>query len=519
MYKQRQFLAAGVLAALLTIGISQTTLASQRSSELIDAGVAELQKSEWNNALRQFVAASIADPKDAEAKFFQGVALNRLALHEEALAQIESARAAGVQNKSMDFEYGWALLGTGRFEQARTALQAYKSANPDSAKASELIGRAELSLGNEAAGQKAFDEAERLDPSLASSIAFFRAGLAQAKGEALAGAELLDSAASADQAGPVSRAVRQHLSVIEAVRVRRRDKPWAVFGSASFGRSSNVVALSDEIARPADITRKGSKYFDVTAGGQYRLDINADQAVTIGSVLNRRNYRDLSGNDTDTFNLFTRYEHPVNRRVRASVAGSFTHVRVDGDQKQNTVTLSPRVDYQINELVRFNASYTASKVNLPEPTATPGTLDRDSHLQSFGGGFNIAFPKLRSEVSFGARILNNSAVGSDYDYSARNLTFGVRTRLPYQITGGLSLNTTRYDYKNLNSLAPTTPPTATAFGFARQDTITTYSLNLSRPINDRVSVFLRASATRANSNLAVFTYRQNDTQIGVLARF
>jgi tetratricopeptide (TPR) repeat protein len=493
--------------------------ASERSSALIDEGLNALQQSEWNDALRDFIAASVADPEDNEALFFQGVALNRLALHVEALAQIESARAAGVQNAAMDFEYGWALLGAGRFQDALASLQSYKDANPDSAKASELIGRAQFTLGNSAAGQKAFDEALQLDSSLKSSIAFFRAGLAQAQGKDIEGEELLDSAAGADQTGAVSRAVRQHLDLLNAIQSQRSTKPWTVFGTAAVGRDTNVIALSDQIARPSDITRQASAYANLTAGGQYRFDINNKQNVTIGGVFNHREYRDISDIDTDTVNTFARYEHTVTRRLRASVSGGFTHIRVNRIKKQNTVNIGPSLRYLINDRVRLDAAYSFTKINLPDPSATPENLDRDSGLQNIGGTITIAFPRLRTNVTFGGAYLQNSAVGSDYDYRGRQVKLAVRTQLPWDMTGGVSINRTAYDYLNLNSLAPTTPAGPTAFGFARQDTITSISANLSRPINDRFSVYARVTRTNAVSNLAVFQYDQKDMQIGVTTRF
>ena len=45
-------------------GIS-TAAASPESSALIDDGIVELQRSDWQQALGKFLAASIADPKDA----------------------------------------------------------------------------------------------------------------------------------------------------------------------------------------------------------------------------------------------------------------------------------------------------------------------------------------------------------------------------------------------------------------------------------------------------------------------
>lgn len=505
----------------LMIGMTAMTpaTASPESSALIDDGIVELQNSQWKEALGKFLAASIADAKDAEAQFFQGVALNRLGLHREALGQIELARKAGVKNAEMDFEYGWALLGSGQSAEALKALTAYKNANPDSGKTSELIGRGESFLGNDAKANTAFAEAVRLDPQLQASVDFFKASQAAEKNDSIRQGELLESVAQNSRGGALSSTMKAHLDFLRAIRPERRTKPWNAFGSLAIGRNSNVIALSEGILRPAEITRTDSRYIQLSAGGQYRRNIDTNKAVIVGGVANRTNYRDITSNDSDTFNVFARYEQKVTPRLLAAFAGSFTHVRVDGDKLQNTVGVSPSLEYQVNDVLKVSGFASSQKINLPSPTVTPGVLDRDSKLHSVGGNITFAFPSLDSELSFGTTLMNNSAVGSDYDYNAHSYSLKGRTKLPWDIVGGLGFTRTNYDFKNLNSLAPTTPAGATAFGFARDDAVTTYSASLTRPINEMFTAYARASRTNANSNLVLFTYDQKDIQIGVTARF
>lgn len=519
MNSVRRLAIAAAIGSLAFSFAATSAQTSPRSSELIDRGLEDLQKSEWDDALRKFLAASAADPSDSEAQFFQGVALNRMSLHREALAQIELARKGNVRNSQLNFEYGWALLGSGRFSEALDVLKAFKADNPDSGKASELIGRAELSLGNTDNAEAAFAEAVRLNPSLQASVDFFRATRAQAQSDSIAQQEYLSAVAGNSQNGPLTRTMRQHLQLLRTLRPVERAKPWSVFGTFAVGRNSNVIALSEDVAQPADITRKDSRYYDVTAGGQYRLDLDPTQSITVGTILNHRNYGDISGNDTHTINLFARYDQQITPRLLGGVTASFGHVRVDGDKKQNTVGISPRLQYRINDRLSVDGYVSAQKINLPSPTRTPGVLDRDSKLYSAGGNVNIAFPSLMTDLSFGVAVMNNSAVGSDYDYGANRYFFSGRTQLPWEVVLGAGVTRTNYDYKNLNSLAPTTPPGATAFGFERDDAITTFTLDLSRPINETVTAFIRGSRTNANSNLNVFTYDQKDIQIGVIARF
>src|SRR3954471_53664 len=83
-------------ALLMIAEICAVSLASP--SQLIENGWAELEKGRADIALRFFTQASSEDPKDAEAAFFAGVALNRLGRGEAALAQLSSAKQLGLNH-------------------------------------------------------------------------------------------------------------------------------------------------------------------------------------------------------------------------------------------------------------------------------------------------------------------------------------------------------------------------------------------------------------------------------------
>ena len=515
------------MAAVLVTGVSISQAlapahASPRSSALIDEGIVELQAGKWRQALARFLAASVADREDAEALFFQGVALNRLGLHKAALGQLDQAVGAGVKNPDMDFELGWARLGTGQYDTALASLAAYKAANPDSAKTSELIGRAELARGNADAANAAFDEALRLDPGLEPSVDFFRSALASAEGDTIESEERLASVTQYNRSGPLSETMRRQqnlLRSVEGTRAAAPIKPWTVFGATAVGRNSNVIALSEDIARPADISRKDSTYYDLTAGGTYRHMLDPTQSLSAGTVLNHRNYRDIDGNDTVTINLFARYDKRISRRFAAAVTGTVGRVYVDEDKRQTSASISPSLQYRINDRLNLSAFYTARKLDYPDPNSQPAARDPDSKQQTAGADLAFSFPDWQSQFIVGVARINNSAVGSDNDYNALRFSGTVRSQLPYDVTAGFSFVRTSYDYENNHSLAPTNPPGVTAFGFKRQDSINSFSFDLTRPINETFTAFARATKTRANSNLAVFAYEQNDFQFGVTARF
>ncbi len=420
-------------------------------------------------------------------------------------------------HKDLGFEAGWAALNSGDYGAAAVMLGGFLELNQEHAKAHELLGRTYIQLGQLDPAEGLLRRAMALDPSLEPSVLVSLAAIDVARGDNAAAGQSIAKILNDGGNSPVRR------GLVESLRPERPPQPatkaWSVFGSTAIGRNSNVIALSDLIVAPADVTQQASRYFDISAGGQYRLPVDANKAVTAGVTLSHRNYRELSGKDTHAANFFARYDHAINDKFLASVTGSFGHTRVDGDKFQTTVGFSPSLRYLINDRVRLDAIYSFTKINLPDPKATPESLDRDSGLQSLGGTITIAFPKLKTDISFGGAMLLNSAVGDDYEYRARRVNIASQTLLPWKVVGGIGITRTAYDYQNLNSLAPTTPAGPTGFGFKRDDTITTLSASLSRPIDDRFTAFARFTRTDTVSNLAVFQYDQKDFQIGITGRF
>lgn len=234
-----------------------------------------------------------------------------------------------------------------------------------------------------------------------------------------------------------------------------------------------MIALSSQINQPTDITRQDSRYHDLSAGGTYRRNIDNDTAMILGTSLGHRNYHDLNNKDTHTLGVFTTLERRFTPKLLTFVTANWTHSRVDSDSFQNVIGISPALRYSINDTMVLDLYYTASKINLPAATANPANLDRDSKLQTLGGTFTFSFPNMRSDLTLGARLLNNSAVGSDFDYTARQISGGIRTALPYDVVGTIGLVATRYDYDNLDSIGSNDLKAATGnytFGIASTGT-------------------------------------------------
>jgi hypothetical protein len=157
--------------------------------------------------------------------------------------------------------------------------------------------------------------------------------------------------------------------------------------------------------------------------------------------------------------------------------------------------------------------------NYRSPTTNPASLDRDSVTRTYGGAIRYSVPSIRTLFEIGYVRAINDADGGDFDYVSNQYSLGATTLLPLKITANVNYAVANNSYDNLNSQAPTSPPTAVAFGFARDDTVKTYGIRLSRPLIGPTTVFMQAQRTENESNIAVYDYRQDDIRLGISATF
>jgi len=489
--------------------------ASPQSEELSRQGLRALQAGDMTGAVRTLVDATGADPQDGRAFFYLGVVLNRAGQPYPALTALRRAISLKAIHRDLMFEAGWAALDTGHYAAAAEFLAEHLKRDPNNAKAYEFLGRAHLGLGRPDEAEAELNRALALDPALEPSVRYFLGRAAFLRGERDEAAQALNRIQREDD-GPIGRTL---LDVRRRTAPREASKPWTVLARGAVGINTNVTGFSDDVVRPASVTGTRSNYLSAELGGQYRFEIDPRRFVVAGGLLGNVDYQDIGGLDTRSATVFATYEQHVGERVRALATVSGSRVNVGGERFVTTATVNPVLQIRVARDLQIEGAYSATRLNYADPTATPQFLDRDATLRIFAARAILSLDVIDSEVTAGVEGLENSATGSDYDYRGRALTLGLQSRLPWQIESNVGWRHVQYDYDNLHSLAPTTPPGPTAFAFAREDTLDVVTLGLSRPITDMLTVFAVYANTRSRSNLNVFSYTQEDAQIGLTFRY
>ncbi|MDE1903296.1 MAG: tetratricopeptide repeat protein [Alphaproteobacteria bacterium] len=193
------------VVALAFVALAGAAQASPHSQALIKQGQAALAAKDYANALAKFRAAETADPKDANAFFFEGATLNRTGDVADAQIALKHAQSLGSRQPDLLFELGWSEVLPGPADDAVKNLEAYEHAHPNRGLTSELLGRAYARSGQYDAAVAKLKEAMARDPRLTGNALFYLAIVEKKRGNLDAARGYL---AQLQQAAPDSQGVK-----------------------------------------------------------------------------------------------------------------------------------------------------------------------------------------------------------------------------------------------------------------------------------------------------------------------
>ncbi|MBM4040176.1 MAG: tetratricopeptide repeat protein [Planctomycetes bacterium] len=504
----------GALLAALACALAPLGHASQDSSDLIALGAGALARQDYATALRVFNAAAEADPSDAEAAFFQGVALNRLGRYADALARLERAAKGPAPHADLAFETGWALLGLNRWREAAAQLEQFEKAHPGRGQTSEFLGRAFLGLGELDRAEAALKEALRRDPNLAATVRIHLALLEKRRQNAAASREQLEALLREAPATPSGRMVRDELERLARLSAtpRRAQKPWHMALSMGGGYDSNVISLGDSTPLPAGISRKHASFLSLGFDASYDVAATTTDTLTVGYGFQMATYDGLASANADSHSLYADYRHSFTSNLIGALRVSDTFTRVDGHSYSNQVAVRPALAVRLADWTVSELSFTCARSNFFTPA--PPAQDRDgrSHSLAFVQYFYPRGTKLEARVGVFGTV--NRAEGSDFDSRACGLVIGLRHPLFWKIAAEVNCTHTWDRGDHANSL-----PDASGAFVRRRTRSDSLSVRLTRPFSDVMSVYLGYDYSRADSNISFYDYHRHVCSGGVLFSF
>lgn len=484
--------------------------ADEISRNLTQQGLQAIEAGSLGQALRLLQDATRADPADADAHFALGAALNRAGRSEDAVLALARARDLGGKQPDLPLEMGAALLGIGQYARARDELEAYEKANPGRAATSEMLARAYAGLGDYARAEALLEEAERRDRTLAPAVRYQRAVLAEHQGRRQEAARHLDSILLDFPDSSLAQTLRERLA---AAAPPGDGKRWRVVTSFSVGYNDNVIALGDGQPLPTGISDESSAFGRLTLQGEYDLWLRRGESLTVGygGVFDR--YVELDDLRSDDHFVSLDWRRSLNEQVSAALRSGIGVTQVGGEKLRQYVTTRAALGWRVlpNLTIEPALALTGSDYNRIGFLAAEDDRDGRSVTGTLLGYFSV--PALELTGRAGGFYVDADTDGSNFDAHSYGLSLALQRPLPWELSATLEYTRAWTDFQNPDTRA--TP----ALGFKREDDAHIVGLQLSRPVHERASVFVRFDYVENDSNIDVFEYDQATASAGVVVRF
>ena len=495
-----------VLVSVLLGLVPLPAEASLESRYLVIQGTDHLALQQFERALENFIAAAHSDPADVEAVFYQGLALNRLGRHEEALARLEQARQMGAPHPDLPFETGWSLLHLRRWKEALRELDQYERTAPGRGQTSEFRGRAYYALGEYDKAEALLGEATRRDPNLAPSARLFLALVAEARKDLDAARRQLQAILEETPESPLARAIRDRLAVL--AQTAALAKPFRLNVALAGGFNDNVVALGSGLQLPADISRKHS-WFDTSAlETSYTWQPASGDTLTVGYRLLATVFPGLSSFDLLDHFTYLDYRHGFRRDLSASLRVSNQFTQVGGTNFRNQVGVRPAVAWWPVDWGAVEVAY--SYFHGDYVFTTPAVLDRDSEIHTLAVTSFLRVPGLPVQGQVGYFHLWNFADGGDFDFQSDGVFVGITASPVPQLAAEVFYSRTFSRHDKLNSLSGTQ-----GFEFKRSDEADRVTAQVSWSFFEWLRVSFRYDFITQDSNIGFFDFNQSSFTGGI----
>ncbi|HEX9743143.1 MAG TPA: tetratricopeptide repeat protein [Nitrospiraceae bacterium] len=513
--------AAPVLAP--SAGRAQVTLPSESYDLNFAKGQAEYGADRYDEAARYFRKALEAKPGDPEAGYYLGQSLTRAKQFDEAEAVFRTLLDADPSSGRAHLGLAVVFYGQERFRDALASLAEAQKALPNDPLVYYYRGLTHYRLAEYEQMQPPMARALALGPDLATSahyysgLGYFQAGaLEDAKGEF----------ESAKQLAPESEFGRSAGEYLEQIKTGRppTKKIWNLTLSVSSQWDDNVVALPSGTSPPAGATgiSRKSDYFTAF---YLRGDVRAFEKGPLAAGANYSFYqslhRTLSGFDVEshTPTLFLQYtKGPVQARLQYILdyaqVGRSPYLVAHSFAPLITVTEAPNLFTQI-QLRYQDQDFQHGRFLF--------NSQRDARNWLIGATQYWYFAKNTAHVRGGYTFDKNATGGGNValatqasaaDWSYDGHRFQIASTLPpwRKITVDAALDYYYQDYRNANSFSPN----GAVF---RKDQVYTYSLTVSRPLMEHVSVAFQYIHMYEDSNVAAFNFRRNIFGLSLTGQF
>lgn len=489
--------------------------ASPESGRLVAEGIAMLEAGRAEEALFRFEEAARADPGDPEALYGRGRAHFRL----------------------------------GQWYAAAGAFERYEQAGPERAATSAYLGRSYLLLEDYARAELNLKKAVRRDPRLEPSIAPFFQLVARVREDAVEGAKLLavlrgqitgEEETDVEREQRLREAEREKEEENERLAREKGEKAQALAAKRERERTRNeelreaLREAGEDKAGPSASLRAEAGYNsnaiilgvgrELPPGFSRKHAAFARAGLTLGYDRSYKDGKEISASYTysqahfDGLDELDQADNMVRLDARARMGLSFgaaltateRYTRVGDKPFWNRAAVRPAALFWHGGVAELSWEHARTDY-YPEVAAA---FDRDGSSDAVALTESWTVLGGRVKPRLGVTRRTNRTDGNDFDSSSVEGSADLSVILPGNLSVEAVCRLERERFSHGNSQAEP------AFATRRKDTVRVVELQMRRWLGgSQASVFVRYQLMDANSNVRLYQYDQNVSQISLDYRF
>jgi len=492
--------------------------ANTRSQQLYAKALLPFHAQRWQEAYVLLDQASKADPSDALAIYYHGLAAARLGFAKEAIADVERALALRSDLPGGALNLGILYFETGQFDSAEDWLQQAYRLPHDRFAAALYLGLSHYRRGDDAGARTYLADAAK-DPALRPAARYYDALALLHQGRSAEARGVLAEVQTQSPDTEVGQIAQAYLSKgageQKVAAAPEAEKPWSVHGDVGFQYDTNVVLAPDSgaVKQSRSIGSQSDGRTALAVGGSYRL---FDTAQARG-VLSYDFYQSLNFDRSD----FDLQGHRVRldlasqpRRLGASrtglqfgVSGLYDFYLLDFAGYYQEGSGTPWVT-----LFTGNAAATQLYYRFRSRDFLDNPFDplRDAFNNAVGVREHLLLGAADRVLSFGYQWEDNDPLskdGTDFAFYAHQFDADLRFPVLDWANGIAGYALRLEEYKHVNS--------RTDYTLHRHDYENQLVLRLERPLIPHLIASLEYLGVLNGSNLSEFEYNRHIVSAGV----
>lgn len=485
---------------------------------LYERGTHALRRGDVTKAVELLEEAHSRYPDDAGIQSAYARALLAQGEAERAADLLDALVSSGRASPDDYLVLGLARYSAQDYERARAALQTAVERDPDNATAHLFLGSALVELEMNDAAERELAEAERLDPSLASQVAYRRGRIALSEGDRQQAEKYFAEVERLAPGSAMARAGKRELTGGAA-----RPRPWSVYGTVGGAYDSNVNLSGDD--ENLAISRESDQLGFIEVGGDYTvLDLDRLK-VRFGASLYTSYHEHQQAFNLLTARVWTSAAVPITDQLTVDARYTYEYILANYRKFRRAMAVEPSIRYRPRPDLLSRIFFRYEDRNYLFDYSL-STFDRDGQVYMPGAeqywfmpdftGYGQGFLRLRyfhrTENTTGRPVDVNPFYGDftanrpwfqgpEFDSKGNALEFLVGMPLPWQLFAMASFG---YEWRHYgsHSLFENTSD-------RRKDRIRRYQFILRRPISEHFTAEVGYDFTDWGSNVDFYAYERH----------